>query len=95
MAYLHQINLDAFVYGSSTIDLEIRNKLKKHGVLGIIYDRLDQLDQVGEELEGDTMCTIDSVTTRRVIQETEVEEWIQKCGYKPETSIVVHNIYID
>lgn len=95
MAYLHQINLDAFVYGSSTIDLEIRNKLKKHGVLGIIYDRLDQLDQVGEELEGDTMCTIDSVTTSRVIQETEVEEWIQKCGYKPETSIVVHNIYID
>ncbi|XP_039494414.1 glycerophosphocholine phosphodiesterase GPCPD1 [Drosophila santomea] len=95
MAYLRQINMEAFVYGSSTTDLDIREKLKRHGVRGIIYDRLDQLDQVGEELEGDTMCTIDSVTTRRVIRETEVEEWAQKCGYKPGNSITVHNIYID
>jgi len=50
---------------------------------------------VGEELEGDTICTIDSVTTRRMIRETEVEEWRQKCGYKPEATVVERNIYID
>ncbi|XP_016959831.1 glycerophosphocholine phosphodiesterase GPCPD1 [Drosophila biarmipes] len=95
MALLHQFHLEAFTYGRPTISLEIRNILRKHGVLGIIYDRLDQLDQVGEELEGDTVCTIDSMTTRRMIRETEVEEWRQKCGYKPETTVVARNIYID
>jgi len=95
MAFLHQFNMGAFTYGSPAISLEIRNRLRRHGVLGIIYDRLDQLDQVGEELEGDTICTIDSVTTRRMIRETEVEEWRQKCGYKPETTVVERNIYID
>ncbi|XP_016979610.1 glycerophosphocholine phosphodiesterase GPCPD1 [Drosophila rhopaloa] len=95
MAFLHQMNLEAFAYGSPTTDLEIRNKLRRHGVLGIIYDRLDQLDQMGEELEGNTICTIDSVTTRRVIRETELEEWRQKCGYKPETIYVEKNIYMD
>ncbi|XP_017120494.1 glycerophosphocholine phosphodiesterase GPCPD1 [Drosophila elegans] len=95
MAFLHLLNLEAFAYGSPTTSLEIRNRLRRHGVLGIIYDRLDQLDQVGEELEADTICTIDSVTTRRVIRETELEEWRQKCGYKSETLNVVKNIFID
>nr|XP_016995839.2 glycerophosphocholine phosphodiesterase GPCPD1 [Drosophila takahashii] len=95
MAFLHQFDLEAFTYGESTTSLEIRNRLRRHGVLGVVYDRLDQLDQVGEELEGDVVCTIDSLTTRRVIRETEVEEWRQKCGYKPESAFVERNIYID
>ncbi|XP_017041221.1 glycerophosphocholine phosphodiesterase GPCPD1 [Drosophila ficusphila] len=95
MALLHLYGLKAFVYGSSTSSLDTRNILKRHGPMGIIYDRLDQLDQAGEELEGDTICTIDSVTTRPVIRETELEEWRQKCGYKEESVIAVKNIYID
>ncbi|XP_017076771.2 glycerophosphocholine phosphodiesterase GPCPD1 [Drosophila eugracilis] len=95
MANLHQFGLEAFVYGPPATSLTVRNRLKKHGVLGIIYDRMDQLDQVGDEIEGETICTIDSVTTRRLIREIEVEEWQQKCGYKRESVVVERNIYID
>ncbi|KAH8332677.1 hypothetical protein KR074_009147, partial [Drosophila pseudoananassae] len=81
VAYLQQYHLCALVWGQQTTNLPIRNLLKRFGVVGIIYDRLDQLDQAGEELE-DTVCTIDSVTTRPMIEETELAEWRQKCGYK-------------
>ncbi|EDV41960.1 uncharacterized protein Dana_GF17237 [Drosophila ananassae] len=81
VAYLHQYHLHTMVWGKETTCLENRHRLKRMGVVGIIYDRLDQLDQAGEELE-DIVCTIDSVTTRPMIQETELTEWRHKCGYK-------------
>lgn len=95
MTLLRQFDLETLAYGSPATSLEVRDRMRRYGVVGIIYDRLQQLDQAGEELAGGTVCTIDSVTTRPVIDETEVEEWRQKCGYKPESEFVVPNMYMD
>ncbi|KAH8306144.1 hypothetical protein KR018_002518 [Drosophila ironensis] len=90
VAYLRQFHLIAMVWGEANTRLEVRKKLRQHGVMGIIYDRLDQLDQVGDEMEG-TVCTIDSMATRRWIEETEVNEWRDKCGYR---SVQANNPFI-
>ncbi|KAH8418099.1 hypothetical protein KR009_001055 [Drosophila setifemur] len=92
VAFLNQYHLNALAWGDPTTSLSVRTNLKRYGVVGIIYDRLDQLDQAGEEMEG-TVCTIDSVTTRKVIEETEVEEWRRKCGYASADS--ASNVFRD
>ncbi|KAH8265597.1 hypothetical protein KR038_011339 [Drosophila bunnanda] len=87
MSLLRQFDLYTLAWGGTATSAEVRNRLRRFGVMGIIYDRINQLDQLGEELQGGTVCSIDSLTTRPIIQEVELEEWRQKCGYKPETTV--------
>ncbi|XP_022213418.2 glycerophosphocholine phosphodiesterase GPCPD1 [Drosophila obscura] len=81
---LQQLHLQALVWGSVNADIRVRNITKKHGVVGIIYDRLDQLDQVGEELPCGNLCIIDSPANRKMLKQIEEQEWRAKCGYNPE-----------
>ncbi|KAH8361917.1 hypothetical protein KR200_008396, partial [Drosophila serrata] len=81
MSLLRQFDLQTLAWGGTATSAEVRNRLRRFGVVGIIYDRINQLDQMGEEVLGETVCTIDSLSTRPIIDEVELEEWRQKCGY--------------
>ncbi|BFF89873.1 glycerophosphocholine phosphodiesterase GPCPD1 [Drosophila madeirensis] len=81
---LHQLQLEAIVWGSINVDILVRNKMKKHGVVGIIYDRLNQLDQLGMELPDGNLCIINEDSNRQKLKEIEEQEWRTKCGYNPE-----------
>ncbi|KAH8242673.1 hypothetical protein KR032_001087 [Drosophila birchii] len=85
---LRQFDLQTLAWGGTATCSEVRNRLRRFGVVGIIYDRINQLDQLGDELQSGTICTIDSLTTRPVIKEIEIEEWRQKCGYTRESSVM-------
>ncbi|KAH8288506.1 hypothetical protein KR054_004107 [Drosophila jambulina] len=91
MSLQRHFDLQTLAWGGSATSAEVRNRLRRFGVVGIIYDRINQLDQMGEELQAGPVCTIDSMTTRPVIREVETEEWRQKCGYMGGPKVVVHD----
>ncbi|ALC38566.1 CG3942 [Drosophila busckii] len=78
MGVLYDLRLQTVTWGSANTDGHVRDKLKRYGVMGVCYDRIDQLDQRGEELEG-TICLIDSPATRKYFRKLEAEERQQKC----------------
>ncbi|XP_017145377.1 glycerophosphocholine phosphodiesterase GPCPD1 [Drosophila miranda] len=82
VAQLQQLHLQGVVWGSLNVDIRVRDVMKKHGVVGIIYDRLDQLDQAGEELPCGNLCIVDSIANRKMLKEMEEKEWGAKCGFK-------------
>ncbi|XP_017030662.1 glycerophosphocholine phosphodiesterase GPCPD1 [Drosophila kikkawai] len=84
---MRPFDLQVLAWGGTATSAEVRNQLRRFGVVGIIFDRINQLDQMGEELQGGTVCIIDSMTTRPIIREVEVEEWRLKCGYMRETTV--------
>ncbi|EDW80489.2 uncharacterized protein Dwil_GK11537 [Drosophila willistoni] len=70
---LNENNLRGIVWGSRNTDVNVRDTLKRYGLVGVIYDRIDQMDQKGETLEGNVF-TIDSARTRPYFKDLQDEE---------------------
>ncbi|XP_030386993.1 glycerophosphocholine phosphodiesterase GPCPD1 [Scaptodrosophila lebanonensis] len=85
IAVLQDLKLKALAWGAMNVEADVRDRLKQCGVIGVIYDRIDQLDQAGLQMQGINLCLIDSAGLRPYIDAIEVAEWWAKCGYRPPT----------
>ncbi|KAH8377163.1 hypothetical protein KR093_003741 [Drosophila rubida] len=73
---IRELRLHVLTWGNN--DEAVRDKLKRWGATGVIYDRIDQVDQKGDVLDG-VVCCIDSPATRPNIVSMEYMEKINKC----------------
>ncbi|XP_062139852.1 glycerophosphocholine phosphodiesterase GPCPD1 [Drosophila sulfurigaster albostrigata] len=75
---IREFRLQVLIWGSHNNDIVVRDKLKRWGATGVIYDRIDQPNQKGEQMQG-VVCCIDSDATRPTIVSMEYMEKINKC----------------
>ncbi|KAH8293147.1 hypothetical protein KR044_006625 [Drosophila immigrans] len=75
---IRELRLQVLVWGTHANDAAVRDKLKRWGATGVVFDRIDQPDQQGEEMAG-VLCCIDSLATRPAIVSIEYMEKINKC----------------
>ncbi|XP_023165554.2 glycerophosphocholine phosphodiesterase GPCPD1 [Drosophila hydei] len=79
LGHIKELHMQGIVWGSETTDAKIRDKLKRYGAVGVTYDRIDQQNQVGEELRGYVYC-IDSIATRNHVKNLLESEKLIKCA---------------
>lgn len=79
LGHIKELHMQGIAWGSETADVDIRDKLKRYGVIGVNYDRIDQSNQIGDELEGYIYC-IDSLATRNHVKNLIETEKMIKCA---------------
>lgn len=78
---IRELQVNIVTYGVPNNSEEVRNKLKRYGLMGITYDRIDQEDQAGETMQGN-VCFIDTMATRLFISLLQETEKLNKCMKK-------------
>ncbi|EDW04203.1 glycerophosphocholine phosphodiesterase GPCPD1 [Drosophila grimshawi] len=80
LGLIKDLRMQLICWGPDNNDELVRSKLKRYGVVAVVYDRIDQFDQqLGEQLQG-IVCCIDSMATRNYIRRLQDEERQLKCG---------------
>lgn len=79
LGLIRDLRMQSITWGMANSDLSHRDKMKRYGCVGVTYDRIDQRDQVGEEMLG-FIYFIDSLATRNHIRNLLESERQLKCA---------------
>ncbi|KAH8402908.1 hypothetical protein KR222_000030 [Zaprionus bogoriensis] len=78
LGQMRELQMCILTYGPQNNGESVREKIRRYGIMGITYDRIDQKDQVGEAVQG-IVCCIDTMTTRLFIRLLQETEKLNKC----------------